>query len=90
MGQCSGRHRLVGLFAAAALLTPLLVAVASSVSHAVTVPVPADPPRTATAVVTEYPPPYAGAAWTTVATGIGAPLALALAPVTGTATALGP
>ncbi len=40
--------------------------------------------------VTEYPPPYAGAAWTTVATGISAPLALALAPATSTATALVP
>jgi len=40
--------------------------------------------------VTEYPPPYAGAAWTTVATGISAPLALALAPATNAATALVP
>ncbi len=28
--------------------------------------------------VTEYPPPYAGASWTTVSSGISAPLALAL------------
>ncbi len=40
--------------------------------------------------VTEYPPPYAGASWTTVATGISAPLALALAPATNAATALVP
>ncbi len=40
--------------------------------------------------VTEYPPPYAGAAWTTVTTGISAPLALALAPATNSASALVP
>ncbi len=40
--------------------------------------------------LTEYPPPYAGASWTTVATGIGAPLALALSPATNAASALVP
>jgi hypothetical protein len=40
--------------------------------------------------VTEYPPPYAGASWLTLATGISAPLALALSPATSSATALVP
>jgi DNA-binding beta-propeller fold protein YncE len=40
--------------------------------------------------VTEYPPPYAGASWITFATGISAPLALALSPATSSGTALVP
>ncbi|MBV8530414.1 MAG: hypothetical protein JO104_03780 [Candidatus Eremiobacteraeota bacterium] len=32
--------------------------------------------------VTQYPPPYAGGPWTTITTGISAPLALALSPAT--------
>jgi hypothetical protein len=40
--------------------------------------------------VTEYPPPYAGASWITFATGVSAPLALALSPATSSGTALVP
>jgi hypothetical protein len=40
--------------------------------------------------LTEYPPPYAGASWTTVANGIGAPLALALSPATNATSAIVP
>ena len=40
--------------------------------------------------VTEYPPPYAGASWTTFGSGISAPLALALSPPTNPGTALVP
>jgi hypothetical protein len=40
--------------------------------------------------VTEYPPPYASASWTTLSTGISAPIALALSPATNSGSALLP
>ena len=40
--------------------------------------------------ITEYAPPYAGGSWATIASGVGAPLALALSPPTPAGPALLP